>query len=213
MRRQPSASMLTAHSLNALAVNHLLAVDNASMTSRSAMKNAETKPKKTQHVRSKAQPKILYESGSSIEELRSHLIVHYAGTWDTGTQSRHSPFLKRALKANQGWDKAAWADDVERRLRNVVATIDPTPQILGYTIQRLKNCISIHTSTPNEQSKQEMAALSTGQWPSWERIIKAVPELGDSMVHFDAYSKWEWERIWDVEEELSRLRAEHGIFQ
>lgn len=155
----------------------------------------------------------MYESGSSIEELRSYLIVHYAGTLETWTQPRQSPFLKRALKANRGLGKEAWADDVERRLRNTVATIDPTPQILGYTIQRLKNCISIHTSTPNEQSKQEMAALSTGQWPGWEKIIKAVPELGNSMVHFDAYSKWEWERIWDVEEELSRLRAEHGIFQ
>lgn len=179
------------------------------------MKDSETKPKKTPHdqrVRSKAQPKVLYESGSGLEELRSYLIVHYAGTRETRTQPRQSPFLKRALKANRGWDKAAWAEDVERRLRNVVATIDPTPQILGYTVQHLKNCVSIHTSTLNEQSKQEMAALSTGQWPGWEKIIQAVPELSDSMVHFDAYSKWEWERIWDVEEELSRLRAEHGVF-
>lgn len=177
------------------------------------MKNAETKPKKTQHVQSKAQSKVLYESGSGIEELRSYLIVHYVGTPKTWTQPRQSPFLRRALKANLELDKAAWADDVERRLRNVVAVIDPTSQILGYTIQRLKNCVSIHTSTPNEQSKQEMVILSTGQWPGWEKIIKAVPELSDSMVHFDAYSKWEWERIWDVEEELSRLRVEHGVFQ
>jgi len=96
--------------------------------------------------------------------------------------------------------------------RKVVATIDPTPQ-LSYTVQRLKNRVSILTSTPNEQSKQEMIALLTGRWPCWEKITKAVPELSASMVHFDAISKWEWERIWGVEEELSRLRAEHGIFQ
>jgi hypothetical protein len=57
-----------------------------------------------------------------------------------------------------------------------------------------------------------MIALSTGQWPGWDKIMKAVPELSSSIVHFDAYLEWEWERIWDVEEELSRLRAEHGIF-
>jgi hypothetical protein len=77
----------------------------------------------------------------------------------------------------------------------------------------LKNRVSIHTSTPNEQSKLEMIALSVGQYPGWKKITKAVPELSASIVHFDAFSKWEWERIWDVEEELSRLRAEHGIFQ
>jgi hypothetical protein len=56
--------------------------------------------------------------------------------------------------------RGEWADDVERRLRKVVVTINPTLQILSYTIKRLKNRVSIHTPTSNEQSKQEMIALS-----------------------------------------------------
>lgn len=145
------------------------------MSSQGAMRGAETKPKKTPHeqsVRSRAQPKVLYESGSGLKELRSYMIVHYAGPRETRTQPHQSPFLKRALKANRGWDEAAWADDVERRLRNVVATIDPTPPILRYKVQRLKNCVCIHTSTSSEQSKQEMVALSTGHWPGGKRSLR-----------------------------------------
>jgi hypothetical protein len=152
------------------------------------MRDTESKPKKMPHdrrVRSSAQPKALSESGSGLEELRSYLIVHYAGVRQVEMKQLQSPFLKRFLKASGEWGEAEWADDVERRLRKVVATIDPTPQILSYKVQRLKNRVSILTSTPNEQSKQEMIALFTGQWPGWEKITRAVPELSASMIHFD----------------------------
>jgi hypothetical protein len=121
------------------------------------MRDTESKPKKTPHdrrVRSKAQPKALSELGSGLEELRSYLIVRYAGARQIETKHLQSPFLKRFLKVSREAGEVKWADDVERRLRRVVATIDPTPPILSYTVRRLKNRISILTSTPNKQSKQ-----------------------------------------------------------
>ena len=51
------------------------------------------------------------------------------------TPSGSSPFLKAFLKTDRVWDDAAkteWADDVERRLREVRSQIDPRPLLLGY---------------------------------------------------------------------------------
>ncbi|MGA8672276.1 MAG: hypothetical protein WB679_20530 [Terracidiphilus sp.] len=132
------------------------------------------------------------------------------------TPSNSSPFLKAFLKTDRVWDRAAkreWADDVERRLREVTADIDPGPRVFGYAIQRVKNCVAIYTVTPNGQSKREIAALTRGQWPCWDRIVKVVPELMHSTISFDARTTWEWARKWDVEIELSRLRLEEGIFE
>ncbi len=45
-----------------------------------------------------------------------------------------NPFLKAFLETDRVWDDAAkteWADDVERRLRDVTAQIDPRPIVLG----------------------------------------------------------------------------------
>lgn len=132
------------------------------------------------------------------------------------TASGSGPFLEAFLKADRVWDKAAkteWADDVELRLREVAAQIDPNPTVLGYTIQRVKNCVTIYTVTPHWQTKQNMAALWAGQWPRWGKIIKAVPEMVHSSISFDASTNWEWARKWDVEHEMSRFRSENGIFE
>ena len=130
-------------------------------------------------------------------------------------KSNSSPFLKAFLKTGRVWDDAAkkeWADDVERRLREVTVRIDPKLIQLGYTIQRVKNCVSIYTITPDPQTKRNIAALSQGQWPCWGKIVKAVPELTHSPINFDACTSLEWWRKWDVEDEMRRLRFEHGVF-
>jgi hypothetical protein len=131
------------------------------------------------------------------------------------TLSGSSPFLRAFQKTERVWDDAAkteWADDVERRLREVTARIDPKPIVLGYTIQRITNIVTIYTVTPNWQTKQNMAALSSGHWPRWIEIIKAVPEMVHSSIRFDC-TNWEWARKWDVEDEMRRFRAEDGIVE
>lgn len=131
-------------------------------------------------------------------------------------KQRQSPFLKAFQKTERVWDdtaKTAWADDVERRLREVTDKLDPKPVVRGYVIQRVKNCVNICTITPNWQTKQNMAALSAGHWPCWGEVIKAVPELFYSTVCFGARPSWEWWREWDVEDEMGRFRSEHGVYE
>jgi hypothetical protein len=114
------------------------------------------------------------------------------------------------------WDDAAkkeWADDVERRLREVRSQIDPRPLVLGYAIERSGNSIVIFTVSRNELNKQEIAALSQGQWPCWDEIVEAVPEFIHSKTGFDACTNFEWWRKWDVEVEMSRFRLEEGIVE
>jgi hypothetical protein len=129
---------------------------------------------------------------------------------------KSSPFLKVFLRTDRVWDEAAkgeWADDVERRLREVRSQIDPRPRLLGYTVRRFKNSVIINTVISNEASKQEIAALTRGRWPFWDKIVKAVPEFNHSRVQFDACKQFEWLRVWDVEVEISRFRLEHGVFE
>ena len=132
------------------------------------------------------------------------------------TPSGSSPFLRAFLQTDRVWDDAAkreWADDAERRLREVTAQIDPRPLVLGYYIERFGNSIAIFTVTPDGQSDQEMATLARGQWPCWEEIVKAVPEFIHSKTGFDACTNFEWWRKWDVEVEMSRIRLGDGNFE
>jgi hypothetical protein len=130
------------------------------------------------------------------------------------TPSGSSPFLRAFLETDRVWDDAAkreWADDVERRLREVKSQIDPRPLVLGYAIERSGNRIVIFTVSRNELNKQEIAALSQGQWPCWDEIVNAVPEFSCSKTGFDACTNFEWWRKWDVEDEMSRFCLEEGM--
>jgi hypothetical protein len=127
-----------------------------------------------------------------------------------------SPFLKAFQKTDRVWDNPAkkeWADDVERRLFEITYHIDTRPLLLGYTIERSENRVVVYTFARDGLSKEEMAALARGQWPSWDKIVKAVPEFNHSTVQFDACRTFEWLRVWDVEVEMSRFRLEHGVFE
>src|SRR5664279_1982123 len=120
-------------------------------------------------------------------------------------KSSSSPFLQAFLKTDRVWDDAAqteWADDVERRLREVMARIVPELIQLGYTVQRIKNCVTTYTVTTDQQTKQNIAALSRGQWPCCDEIVKMVPELIHSTISFDACASGEWPRKFDVEGEM-----------
>jgi hypothetical protein len=131
------------------------------------------------------------------------------------TPSSSSPFLNAFLKTDRVWDDASmkeWADDVERRLREVRSQIDPGPLVLGYSIGRRGNVVVVSTVSRNELNKREIAALSQGQWPCWDEIVKAVPEFTDSKTGFDACTSFEWWRKWDVEDEMRRFRVEDGMF-
>jgi hypothetical protein len=133
-----------------------------------------------------------------------------------GVIQHQSPFLTAFHKTGRVWDDAAkseWADDVERRLRKVLNQIHPRPKVLGYVIYRVGNSVGLSTVTSDEQGKQEMAALSAGHWPCWNEIVDAVPELSRSTACFEACTRFEWERKWDVEDEMSRFRSEHGVFE
>ena len=128
--------------------------------------------------------------------------------------SDSSPYLKAFLKTDRVWDDAAkteWADDVERRLREVRSQIDPGPLVLGYAIERSGNSVVIFTVSRNELNKREIAALSQGHWPCWDEIVKAVPELIHTKTGFDACTNFEWWRKWDVEVEMSRIQLEEGM--
>ena len=140
-------------------------------------------------------------------------MTHHANSVNPG---RCSPFLKAFLKTGRVWDDAAmreWADDVERRLREVRSQIAPGPLVLGYTIGRRGNVVVVSTVSRNELSKQEIAALSQGQWPCWDEIAEAVPEFIHSMAGFDACATLEWWRKWDVEDGMSRIRLEDSMFE
>ena len=132
-----------------------------------------------------------------------------------GVIQRQSPFLNAFVTTDRVWDDAAkteWADDIGRRLRKVVKHIHPRPRVLGYVIYRVGNSVGLSTVTSDEQGKQEMAALSAGRWPGWKEIVDAVPELFRSTACFEGCTRFEWERKWDVEDEMSRFRLEHGVF-
>jgi hypothetical protein len=147
---------------------------------------------------------------------RSNCIIMSGRASETKNNQRKSRFLKAFLKTNRVCDdavKAEWADDVERRLREVIAKIGTKTITFGYTIQRSKHCVTLCTVTPNLQTKQNMAALSSGQWPGWSQIVEAVPEMVHSSTWFDAITNWEWSRKWDVEDEIGGLRLEHGLFE
>jgi hypothetical protein len=81
----------------------------------------------------------------------------------------------------------------------------------GYKLLRDENCVIIFTVPPNTQTKQNMAAVSSGQWPRWNDIVKAVPEMADSSLFFDARATWEWVWRWKVEAEMSRQREVWSI--
>ncbi len=130
-------------------------------------------------------------------------------------QPRTIPFLRRVEKANRVLDQATqneWMDDAERRLRVVISQINPRPAIRGYSVERSRDGLSLCTVTAQRIGKREMGLLCAGDWPCWAEIVKAVPEFHGVEVVFDAVSRFEWSRRWDMRLQHSRICLEYGIY-
>jgi hypothetical protein len=84
--------------------------------------------------------------------------------------------------------------------------------LLGYVAERVDDGLTLYTSTANAVGKHEIGLLSAWVWPCWPEIVEAVPEFDQTHVVFDAVSRNEWSRRWDLTLQQHRAQAEEGIF-
>ena len=89
---------------------------------------------------------------------------------------------------------------------------DPRPVSYGYVVERDADGLTIQTVTGLKVAKHAIGQLSSGEWPCWNEIIDAVPEFDMTVVVFDAVSRREWSRRWDMRLQQHRIQLEHGIF-
>lgn len=125
------------------------------------------------------------------------------------------PFLDQLERAGRILDHASqqeWIDDAESRLRDLLSRINPGPTILRYSLVRIDDGLILYTVTANEVGRREVGLLSAGEWPCWGESVEAVPEFDRTQVVFDAVSRHEWARRWDMGLQQHRMQAEHGIF-
>ena len=125
------------------------------------------------------------------------------------------PFWRMIEKMGRVLDDSTqkeWLDDAEQRLRSVISRIDPVPVSYGYVVERDADGLTIHTVTGLKVAKHAIGQLSSGEWPCWNEIIEAVPEFDMTLVVFDAVSRREWLRRWDMRIQQHRIQAEYGIF-
>ena len=125
------------------------------------------------------------------------------------------PFWTKIEKSGRILDDSTqkeWLDNAEQRLRSVISRIDPSPLSYGYVVERDAAGLVIHTVTGLKVAKHAIGQLSSGEWPCWNEIIEAVPEFDMTVVAFDAVSRREWSRRWDMRLQQHRIQLEHGIF-
>ena len=130
-------------------------------------------------------------------------------------QPRRIPFMQMLEKTNGVLDDATkkeWVDDAERRLQEILPHVNPRPMIRGYSMERSDDGLTLYTITAEKVGKQEIGLLSAGEWPCWDEIVKAVPEFEHAQVAFDAVSRYEWIRRWDMCLQESRIQLEYGLF-
>lgn len=162
------------------------------------------------------------DSSSLEDEPERHTAGNSESAWmeimirgGPSREPRPIPFLDLLWQTNRVLDDATqkeWLDDSERRLREVLSQVNPRPTILGYLAERVDDGLTLHTITLREVRKHEIGSLSAGEWPCWAEIVKAVPEFDNTHVVFDALSRNEWCRRWDMRMQHARIRAEYGIF-
>ena len=125
------------------------------------------------------------------------------------------PFWTKIGKSGRILDDSTqkeWLDDAEQRLRSVISHTDPCPVSYGYVVERDADGLTIQTVTGLKVAKHAIGQLSSGEWPCWNEIIEAVPEFDMTVVVFDAVSRREWSRRWDMHLQQHRIQLEHGIF-
>lgn len=125
------------------------------------------------------------------------------------------PFLRMIEETGRILDESTqkeWLNDAEQRLRSVISRIDPIPVSYGYAAERDVDGLTIRTITGLKVAKHAIGLLSSGEWPCWNEIIEAVPEFDMTLVLFDAVSRREWLRRWDMRLQQHRIQAEHRVF-
>ena len=125
------------------------------------------------------------------------------------------PFLRMLERTSRILDDATkneWVDGVERRLTEVLSHVNPQPMIDGYSLERSGDGLTLYTITAKKVGKREIGLLSAGDWPGWDEIVKAVPEFYSTQIVFDAVSRYEWSRRWDMRVQEARIRSEYGFF-
>jgi hypothetical protein len=125
------------------------------------------------------------------------------------------PFWRMIEKTGRVLDDSTqieWLDDAEQRLRSVISRIDPAPVSYGFVVERDADGLTIHTVTGLKVAKDAIGQLSSGEWPCWNEIIEAVPEFDMTLVVYDAVSRREWLRRWDMRLQQHRIQAEYGVF-
>ena len=131
------------------------------------------------------------------------------------SEDRAIPFWEEIVRSGRIVDDEAqlqWLDDVEQRLREILALIDPRPAIEGYCIVRSLDGVTIYTVTGSQVGKREIGLLSAGAWPCWEQIVERVPEFQGTAVVFDAVARHEWLRSWNIRLQRDRMWVEYGVF-
>lgn len=125
------------------------------------------------------------------------------------------PFWRKVEESGRILDDSTqeeWLDDAEQRLRSVISRINPVPVVYGYVVERDADGLTIHTVTGITVAKHAIGRISSGEWPCWNEIIEAVPEFDMTLVVFDAVSRREWSRRWDMRIQQHRIQVEYGIF-
>ena len=96
--------------------------------------------------------------------------------------------MRKLEKNNSVLDDATkkeWVDDEERRLRDILTHVKPRPMISGYSMERSDDVLTVYTITLGKVVKREIGLLSAGDWPCWNDIVKALPEV-------DTVFRYEW---------------------
>jgi len=59
-------------------------------------------------------------------------------------------------------------------------------------MERSDDVLTVYTITLGKVVKREIGLLSAGDWPCWNEIVKALPEVDMTQVEFDAVFRYEW---------------------
>ena len=157
-------------------------------------------------------PENLSPSESGPERT-AHMKILFGGP--PKRKPKPIPFWEKIVKAGGVLDevtKKEWVDDAERRMRSILLQINPRPMLFGYVLDRVDDVLTLYTVTAEVLGKHQIGLLSSGEWPGWSEIVKAVPEFDQTDVVFEAVSLFEWFRRWDIRLQGHRIQAEYGIF-
>jgi hypothetical protein len=153
------------------------------------------------------------DAGARSEERNARMEILFVS--ERRREPKPIPFWEALIESDRILDetlKKEWLDDAESRLRHVLSLVAPEPMLRGYIAERSKEGLTLYTISAKKVGRCEIGLLSAGEWPCWAEIVEAVPEFDYTHVVFDAVSRYEWFRRWDMKLQQHRIQAEHGVF-